>query len=363
MGKALLAIAIILFHFSLQAKDTLSVNIGVKGHHGIILIHRENMAHLAKGRPHFFEISTSSRVSGNKNWHQVYNKPEVGFSLLYCNLQNPTQLGYGIAAFPHINFPLNKREFLNLNLRLGIGIAYVSRIFHHIENHKNNAISTHLNGSINFQLENTINITNRLSMRNGIGFTHFSNGAYRMPNLGINLATLNSGLHYQFGQTKTPARIETQPSREIVKKTANFSVIGTVGFKSLYVLSPVYPVYTLRSSYDKMVSDKSAFGVGFDVVYNSSLTEKLMRMEGISVNSMREIIQPGINLSYALVVDNLSIYINKGVYLTQVDKQAGLFYHRIGMKYRCNNRIVANVSLKSHFAVADHFEYGIGYSF
>jgi hypothetical protein len=36
-------------------------------------------------------------------------------------------------------------------------------------------------------------------------------------------------------------------------------------------------------------------------------------------------------------------------------------YQRIGIRYRTGRHLLWNMSLKSHYAVADHWEFGVGY--
>jgi hypothetical protein len=38
-----------------------------------------------------------------------------------------------------------------------------------------------------------------------------------------------------------------------------------------------------------------------------------------------------------------------------------MFFHRIGSRYALNDKFILNLSLKTHFAVADFVEFGIAY--
>jgi hypothetical protein len=342
-----------------KAQEPLSLNFETKAHKGFILVHSENMSHLVKGFPSMFEFTGNIQTNGTQYWQQDYLNPEVGISVLYANLKNPEQLGSAISVFPHINFPFTKGNTVGLSLRVGAGIAYLTKKYDRLANHKNNAIGSNLNGAVNFVLENQIFITDKLSLRNGIAFTHFSNGAYRMPNLGVNIVTLNSGLNYSFGERQQKQFLK---GKVPVLNPVRISFLATGGVKSLFVLHPKHPTFTLNSTIEKFVSHKSSFGIGLDVSYNRALREKLFILDGVQISNT-DLIQSGMHFSYALNVDKLSIFINKGLYLKQVDSHTGIFYHRIGVRYRINHRFITNISLKSHFGVADYFEYGLGYNF
>ncbi|MDQ3191628.1 MAG: acyloxyacyl hydrolase, partial [Bacteroidota bacterium] len=331
----------------------------LRGHYGFIMVHRDNMSHLVKGHPMMVELSISKPTFGKSQWEQVYNFPELGVSFLYAGLENKKQLGPVYAIFPYINFKLNQSDFCNFRLRIGSGIGYFPVTFDVLNNHKNLAISSHLNGAVNFLFLNRIRLTNKMSLENGIAFTHFSNGAYKMPNLGINIVTVNSGLSLLIGDaTKTPTKGLLLPH----SKSLDYGIIGTVGIKALEAEGKKYPVYTFRTFIDKSISYKSSVGAGLDLGYNTSIIDRLV-YDNIIVTKKTSIIQPGVNLAYTVKINNLSLFINKGIYLNRIDVRSGIFYHRLGIRYKFNNRLIANVSLKTHFGIADHFEYGLGYKF
>ena len=53
---------------------------------------------------------------------------------------------------------------------------------------------------------------------------------------------------------------------------------------------------------------------------------------------------------------------NIGHYLYSRYTDLSLIYTRLGLIYRINSHLLANVSLKSHMAKADFIEWGIGYT-
>ena len=354
----ILFLFILIQNMSGQEKSS-SLQINFRGHYGFIMVHRDNMSHLVKGHPYMLEFSISKPTYGVKEWEQIYAFPEIGVSFLYADLANRQQLGTAYALYPYINYRMNRNDKCNMRLRIGAGIGYFPTTFDIFENHKNLAISSHLNGAISVLFANRLCLSKRISWENGISFTHFSNGAYKMPNLGVNIVTLNTGVSLSLGNTE---RKPVKTTALAQKKAFDFLIVGTAGIKSLEAAGQKYFVYTLRMVLDKAMNRKSSLGVGLDIGYNSSLFDKLI-YDSIFVTNKAAIIQPGINLSYTLNMDKLSLFINNGFYLNKVDIRSGLFYHRLGIRYKFNYNLIANVSLKTHFGVADHFEFGIGYCF
>ena len=57
----------------------------------------------------------------------------------------------------------------------------------------------------------------------------------------------------------------------------------------------------------------------------------------------------------------ISFPIEMGVYLRQLTEPDGLFFHRLGVRYFGKNGLVLAFGMRSHFAVAYNFEFGVGY--
>jgi hypothetical protein len=333
--------------------------LGIKFHKGFIVAHRNSMGHLIKGHPHIAELTFGKTPTGNDKWHHNYNFPEMGLLAMYINHANPEQLGNAYTLMPYINFNLNKSKKIKLQFRAATGIAYLPTVFHPVYNHKNLAISSRLNGAVNLNFQTRVKLSEKIWWDNGISLTHYSNGAYSLPNLGINLATLNTGFTIPVGNPLPAVPLQTEKKRHDNKLI--ISLMGVAGIKAFEPFGKKYYIYTIRGLAEKSVSEKSAIGTGLDFVWNSSLPDKINK-DTILINTTSDVIQSGLVFSYAFTIDKLSLFVNKGLYLQSNDVM-GLFYHRLGVKYRFKNHIIASFAIKSHFGYADHFEYGIGYSF
>ena len=169
------------------------------GHFGFILPHHADMrylinSHVPGGEINFFK---PPKKSSDEN-KCIFYVPERGIGVLFFDLGNPEQLGKGIAFSPYFNFKINRSEKFNLMLRVGSGIGYVTKPFDRLSNHKDNVIGSHLNGFMNMRLNTCLNFSNIFRMDAGIGIAHFSNGAVKLPNLGINIVTVNLGFALGF---------------------------------------------------------------------------------------------------------------------------------------------------------------------
>ena len=111
---------------------------------------------------------------------------------------------------------------------------------------------------------------------------------------------------------------------------------------------------------ERRVSYKSAFGVGMDVLFDSSVKQLVKQRTDYVIRDV-EALQLGALLSYSLFFDRFSLKIQQGFYLMDKQRLNGTLYHRAGLRYAIGKNFYAQLTLKTHFAKADYGELGMGY--
>ena len=71
--------------------------------------------------------------------------------------------------------------------------------------------------------------------------------------------------------------------------------------------------------------------------------------------------QVGVQGGGSLLAGRGELLFRMGVYVITPAPDDAPVYQRFGVRYRCGKHLLAGVSLKTHFAAADHWEFGIGY--
>lgn len=361
--------------FSFAQRDTLRLPgstgyyIGASAQYGFLWTHRHNMGHLVKKHISAFEIDISKSDALEKAFHQPYHYPWTGFAVHYIPLGNPDELGNAIGFYPYINFPLgNKRRNFKAHLRLGYGMGYITRPFDALENHKNVAIGSHFNACMSLRLNAMWKWNEANYMELGFGMTHFSNGASTLPNLGLNLPLLNIGFHHLLLQQRCTKTLDEYDQRiahtkEILaQRNWQFNVLVVTGFND--VDPPAgkrYGVLNVLTSAMRQTSRKHKWGGGIDLMYSDALRHKLA-VDTIYVSAFGNI-QPGAKIGYELVIGRISFPIEFGVYMYSRYKNFVPVYNRFSVHYLVNDHLLLNVSLKSHLARAEYFEYGLGWRF
>lgn len=355
---------LLLVKLNVFSQNTIEYSNYIKGqvHFGYIMQHRNSMSHLINGHIYGVELNWANQTSGNKLWHHENNFPEAGLALHFYSLANPTQLGQLIGIAPYYDIALNKiAKTSRLHLRLSCGASYSTQKFDPILNHKNNVVSSSLNAFVNFKWYYKIQLTNKIRLDAGLNFAHASNGRFKTPNLGINLLTIHSGLTVSLNKQSKQTE-KTIDSTYLDKSKHECYGIIALGINendppggNKYLAQS----YLLGYNFNKRNTHK--FGAGIDVFYCQNIIYEMIATENRSFNNKINYVQIGSRLSYAYTIGQLSLPIEIGYYLHSKYKGNGLFYHRIGLRYQLKNNLLFTFSLKSHWAVAHYFEYGIGY--
>ena len=123
-----------------------------------------------------------------------------------------------------------------------------------------------------------------------------------------------------------------------------------------------YIVYQVYENTFYQISRKSKVGLGLDLSYDPSQL-KILELSGTEVESNWQILRPGVNAAYELVLSKIGFIFNLGYYLGGLEKSNGPLYEKLSFQYNFSDNFFANVMLKVHFGRADYITWGIGYKF
>lgn len=315
---------------------------------GFILPHHASIKYLVNDFSRGFDISLSKNFSGNKIWHHLYRNPEFGVAFNYFNLGNNKVLGSAYSLYGFTQLSLSNKSKSLFIYQLGLGFAYLSKIYNSENNYYNIAIGSHLNALIDIQLSCPLRF-NRFILKPGISFTHFSNGSWTKPNLGLNI--INARLALAF-KNKNFEKINVQflePQKFIsyFYYTCNFSV-GNHQLFPLY--SPHYFVYTLGLNAYYRINYKYSLGLGFNEFFDFALKNE--------INKKGSWIRTGMHLGMAVQFGKIGLKLKTGYYLIDDYKVNGNIYNQLIIETPIYKNNFIFLGIKSHSFVADYFELG-----
>lgn len=361
MTKKLLLISMLVTWNSISGfpQEKMPFGIGIKPQYGFLIPHRTSMIHLVKSHVPSCEILIDFPGTGKKKWHVYYNQPSWGLTFYTGNLGNKQYIGMGYGLMAYANLHFVKKTRFEWNIRMGTGAGWVQKVFDRTDNNKNVAIGSHLNGMMLLSTEAKF-IGKKMDVGTGITMTHYSNGSFTVPNLGLNLPSVFLSAYYKFGNHETQV---TPVEKENFERYSSTTAIASFGGKEIYPAgSKRYLVSSLCSYFARHLNEKSALNFGLDYYYSDAIYNRL-RIDSTATGSRFSYSQLGVHFGHELKIGNLAMLVQLGTYLIDKYKEDGPVYNRLGVRYYFENHFVASLMLKTHFAKADYFEFGIGYRF
>jgi hypothetical protein len=359
--KRIIVCLILCLNFSIiqSQSDTLPITRewGIKAGiaKGIIAQHRAVLSQLIRGYPLMAEISIFRRTSGKKYWHVENNIPYPGILFSFTDFANPRQLGYSFALAPYLEIPLREKK-TTLHLRLCWGLAWLTKKFDIHENQKNIAIGSHLNAYIQFRWFWKIPLSPRLVFEPGFTAMHVSNARFQSPNLGLNILALQTCFNFNFKSHSLSAPTPTLPSfprQEIL-------LAQTIGWNDYEVYGKKLTSFGTQIQFHYLNKPKHRWMFGADIYYDQNYLQNVSYYSPVPKDFFAKL-RGGPKIGYAYNVGNISFPVEMGFYIHQITNPDGLFFHRIGMRYYFPSGWTIVTTLRSHFAVAYCFEFGLGY--
>lgn len=259
--------------------------------YGFIWQHKPSLESILGGNINVVQINFGKETCGKSYWDQLYRYPDWGGGVYIANLGNQEELGYASAIHAYINVPVILRNKFELRYSISGGLAYLTK--------GNIAVGTHVNLYFDANLNTRIFLTDRLYLINAFGATHFSNGATKMPNLGLNLFSYRLGFHYSLADIQ-PSKVTRQLPQNCNKNW--FNMIINAGWKEVkFNPGTKYSVFSFSANYLRSLGYKHKIGVGLDYFYDESLY-RLMNSD-IALNYSRsETFRYGIHIANIVLI-------------------------------------------------------------
>lgn len=342
-----------------QSTERANKSLGLEVFQGFIYEHKPQISHLITDHPTGLRIVYNRKTHGDKPWQQRYNFPDKGLTFIYMDYKDD-RLGKTLALVPHFNFYLRgKREARSqFQFKMGFGAGYSTQKFDAVTNNQNNVISTDLTGAVLFQFGHDYALSDRLSLSSSLSITHFSNGAIKQPNSGINIMAANIGVNYTFDYRKKEFNyIDEAP---IESKTLGYSVIFIGGaHESLKIGAGAKPFFVVTGIIDKKLNHKSRLGAGLEWFHSRSLREEVKFADEVDPGT--DFNRIGLVLSHELMVNEFSVMTQAGIYLYDPYSAFQPFYLRLKLRRYFGDHFFGSIGVKSHAAKAEAMEFAVGY--
>jgi len=358
---SMLFVNILVVYAQQNTSETRQSALTITAQRGFIMEQLPRYRPMIQGFPTSFEVNYSVKTTGNKPWHHAHKLPWLGAGFHYANLSSPQILGSAYSVFSHIYMPLftNQDKIIKSYFNFSFGLAYLTKYFDANTNYYNMAIGSAINIYANLSLDFDVYINNRFSGIFVLGMTHYSNGTFATPNLGINIMNAKLGFRYRLANVQ-PIAVRDDYKINFVKSN-EFYLHYSAGVKEDYPQdgSKFYSS-AIVFDYGRKVSLKRKIGVGIDVFYESTLVYKLQNEKNTDIPHWYAI-RSGVHFLHELQFNKINLYMAAGTYFyTKRFNSNEILYERIGLVYKFSPKWFATVSLKVHYVMADYVGFGFG---
>jgi hypothetical protein len=341
-----------------RVADSTIVSTGVTGNFGSILPHSGQIAHLAGSGLWGLQAEVARIRFTQTSWDVCNCYSRNGFSLSYFNLTNPEVLGSAISlalfAEPQLTYGP-----INLSLRGGAGISYLTRVYHPEENPENLFFSDPWSGLLLAQVTARYRIRSRWLLRMEASYSHISNGGKRQPNKGMNFPTLGLGVDYLFKYSPplSPRKKRRLSDRSVQYYAGLFYNTRSVD-ESNFEIAERKTVIGLHGGFYKPISVMHGLGLAVEAAHDGALKAQSESAgesfdhHVISVLARHHFLFGRFDFSQAL-----------GIYLHKEYPTPGAVFQRYALSYLLFGRLQIAFSLKAHLYTAEQMDMRVGVLF
>lgn len=301
------------------------------------------------------------RKISNTPFNYLYRYPTLGLGFNTA-LKNYEEIGMPQAIYGFMEFPFSipgQSRRVSFGYFTQLGVGFNLKPYDSIANPDNRYIGSNINAYINLGVNSTIKISKRTDLQASFGLKHYSNGATKKPNAGINLFPLNIAMKVKLGEIKAvPAEAPEIPEKGL---RTFWNLTMYTGMKNYEIGDPAYFRGGLGINYLLEPRYKYRLGIGLDMFWAQGM-ELRFPEESFSFKDQTSLAVVG-SWEWQLT-EKLYVPIGFGAYLyrNELNQEITWFYERIGARYRFDNNMFAGMQIKAHKAKADFFEFTVGYT-
>lgn len=349
--------------FAQNPSSKLPFRLGVSASYGFVYKHKREFGDLGSGRPYAFEASLNYLTNGSQPWHKLYHYPEIGLAAGVMNFQD-RRLGHSIYALTYIDKPVGRRS-QRFRYKIGFGLAHITGRYDPITNPLNIAISSQYSYALRGELFWTESVAPAWQLRTGMVLTHFSNGAFKMPNAGVNIVSWGVSLqHVPVSQRQgvVISHDTIQPAWHkgfALNTSAAFTIkeAGEFGERK-------FPGMVLSAYLSRRFSARSAWLVGLDATFDTAVRDWIQKDPLYANTAKPDWSKAAVTIGHELFIGRrTSLVTQLGIYVYSPYPPWLPVYQRYGLKYHVSKRSYGLMALKCHLGTADFVEWTVGTRF
>jgi len=327
--------------------------------------HDKSLHNAIQGNSYGLMVLLNTPNNQKSEFNTLYNYPDKGFSLIYLNYNSPI-LGEAVGVYRHYAYTINQKHKNKLKLTTGFGLGYANTPYNATTNPENFALGSHLLVTAFLKLQYFQYLLNKqLSFTSGISLIHFSNIAFKNPNLGINTVSLHLGLKYQNQLSNRKTQKDILPISNNQNKW-NYNLIFRTGYnESLIIDSGLFPFYTMSFYGNKFINNYSTITAGIDY-FDSKFLKNYIQNKAVENNknyNTNDYKRVGLFIGHELSQNHFAFVSQIGYTIYYPFPYVSRIYERFGFNYKLSKHFISEITLKVNLFRAEGLEFGFGYTF
>ncbi len=325
-------------------------------------------------------------AKGDKWKDLYYGMPYrgVGFYKPFYSLSR--EMGHPFSVFLFQGAQLKEfRNGISLNYEINLGMSFNWNRYDVMNRPYFEVIGSSVNAHLGGNLYLKKSLSKRLNLHLGLDFLHFSNGAQRTPNYGINSMSAIVELAYKINGEKsevntrkmnaTPPKFEKRTVHDlsffVTNRTLNVDTTET-NLRSKYPECR-FPVIGLNYACMWHHTRRFMWGPSVEMLYDEGNKARAFGDVSEDTGLYREIVRygkvsdrftVGLSVKGELVMPGYAVFANLGYDILQSNKSANRLYQIYGVKVYFTEGLSSSFSVRSNDLTRSKFLYlSIGYTF
>lgn len=296
----------------------------------------------------------------SQNWVNALNVKAINLGLIYNNFEGMKagySFGESIGAQAQLEIGVVERENFKFRVVPGFGLGYMSKTT--FTDPETRIFGTHINGLFTADLKASYQMTKSWAATAELGFTHYSNGSFKIPNAGINTLNTALGLKYTIPKVDTIDEKVTENIYNPIQKYGVDLVIGA-GQRGKYQEHKGFFRMGFYGGYSRFFNQVLGLRVGldatyYDQVYNPLVYDDTVPYWGRSYDHWRL----GASLGGEVKMQKFALTANMGHYLHMKSPVGQKWYWNTSLKFYVTPKFGIQAMLNAHKFQADYINWGV----
>ncbi|NDV56646.1 acyloxyacyl hydrolase [Bacteroides sp. 519] len=394
--KKLLCICLLsgLMGFSLHAKDLTNDSIKPKLPH-FLIFNASNGAVIPTNDfvageykiPHYssFSIKYGLTSTGDDWKDHAYGMPYGGIGFYMANFYRNHDLGTPFSLYFFQGAQLFRlKHNLSLNYEWNLGGSFNWKCYDPFDNPNNIALGSSVNIHVAGNLFLKWRLSKHFDIHLGAGFTHFSNGAYSLPNKGLNMVAGFVELAYYFNRKDDEGFVDRSITPPPFRKKIDHDLMILISSRNARVdtlntgLSSEFTdrkFKVLGISYARLFQNsyKYKWGPSIEFTYDESAGIKSWRQihpesgkiyDRVKLGKLGDRFSLGVSLKGEIAMPVYSLFANLGYDIIHANVVGARFYQILGVKVYLKDNLFGTFGIKAtNFGKAQFLYWNLGYTF